>query len=372
MTTTTIPVNGPEPYDVLIGNDIMDSITKLVGRDAKKVLIVHQPTLAALSAQLREGPLANYEVLMAEVPDGEPAKRIEVAAWCWQIMGTAEFTRTDVVIGFGGGAATDLAGFVAATWLRGVRVIQIPTTLLGMVDAAIGGKTAVNTSEGKNLVGAFYAPSAVVADLDVLAGLGQMEILAGFGEVVKYGFIAEPEILEAIESDVDVATDATSDVFRHLVELSVGIKARIVGRDFKESGPREVLNYGHTLGHAVEFAERYKWRHGAAVSVGMMYAAELARLGGRLSDEVVERHRSILSSLQLPIAYPLDRWNSLLEAMQRDKKTRGGMLRFIVLDDVAKPTVLAGPDPSLLFAAYQEIGFERGGVQKAGKSVKSR
>ena len=188
---------------MLIGNSIMDSIAGLVGPDARKVLIVHQPTLSALSAQLREGPLAGYEVLMAEIPDGEPAKRIEVAAFCWQIMGTADFTRTDVVIGFGGGAATDLAGFVAATWLRGVRVIQIPTTVLGMVDAAIGGKTAVNTSEGKNLVGTFYAPAAVVVDLEVLAGLDQMEILAGFGEVAKYGFIAEPEILEALEVDVE-------------------------------------------------------------------------------------------------------------------------------------------------------------------------
>jgi 3-dehydroquinate synthase len=372
VTTTRITVNGQSPYDVIIGNDIMDGIADLVGRDAKKVLIVHQPTLAALSAQLREGPLAGYEVLMAEVPDGEAAKRIEVAAWCWQIMGTAEFSRTDVVIGFGGGAATDLAGFVAATWLRGVRVIQVPTTLLGMVDAAIGGKTAVNTSEGKNLVGAFSAPSAVLVDLDVLAGLGQMEILAGFGEIVKYGFIAEPEILEAIESDVDVATDSTSDVFRRLVELSVGIKARVVGGDFKEAGPREVLNYGHTLGHAVEYAERYKWRHGAAISVGMMYAAELARLGGRLSDAVVDRHRSILTSLQLPISYPLDRWTNLLQAMHRDKKNRGGLMRFILLDDVAKPTVLTAPDESLLFAAYQEIGFERGGVKKVGANTKTR
>jgi 3-dehydroquinate synthase len=253
-----------------------------------------------------------------------------------------------------------------------VRVILIPTTVLGMVDAAIGGKTAVNTSEGKNLVGTFYAPASVLVDLDVLAGLGQMEILAGFGEIVKYGFIANPEILEAIESDVATATDPESDVFRRLVELSIGIKAGIVSGDFREAGPREVLNYGHTLGHAVEHAERYRWRHGAAVSVGMMYAAELGRLSGRLSDTVVDRHRSILTSLQLPVSYPLDRWTSLLESMHRDKKTRGPLLRFIVLDDVAKPTVLAGPDPSLLFAAYQEIGFDRGAVQKTGPSTKTR
>ena len=356
MTTTTITVGSTDPYDVLIGRNILDQIAELIGPDAKKVLIVHPPTVGARAVALRESLTGDYEVLMAEVPDGEAAKRIEVAAFCWQVMGLSDFTRTDVVLGFGGGSVTDLAGFVAATWLRGVRVIQVPTTLLAMVDAAVGGKTGVNTAQGKNLVGAFHAPAVVLADLDVLEGLSQMEILASFGEVVKYGFIEEPEILDIIERDVDTATDSQSDEFRRLVELSVGIKARIVGEDFKEAGLREILNYGHTLGHAVEYAERYLWRHGAAVGIGMMYAAELARLAGRLSDTVVDRHRSILESLQLPTTYPADRWETLLGVMQRDKKARGGMLRFIVLDDIARPTVLAGPDKSLLFAAYQEIG----------------
>lgn len=356
MTTTTITVGGTDPYDVLIGRNILDQIAGLVGSAAKKVLIVHPPTLGARAVALRESLTDSYEVLMAEVPDGEAAKRIEVAAFCWQVMGLSDFTRTDVVIGFGGGAVTDLAGFVAATWLRGVRVLQVPTTLVGMVDAAVGGKTGVNTAQGKNLVGAFHAPAVVLADLDVLEGLSHMEILAGFGEVVKYGFIEKPEILDIIERDVDIATNPESDEFRKLIELSVGIKARIVSKDFKEAGLREILNYGHTLGHAVEYMERYLWRHGAAVGIGMMYAAELARLAGRLPDTVVDRHRSILESLQLPTTYPVGRWETLLGVMQRDKKSRGGMLRFIVLDDVARPTVLAGPDQSLLFAAYQEIG----------------
>lgn len=356
MTTTTIPVTGADPYDVVIGRGILGQLTGLIGTDAKKVLIVHSPTLGARASALREELKGDFEVLMAEVPDGEAAKRIEVAAFCWQVMGLSDFTRTDVVIGFGGGAVTDLAGFVASTWLRGVRVFQLPTTLVGMVDAAIGGKTGVNTAQGKNLVGAFHAPAVVLADLDTLDSLSQMEILAGFGEVVKCGFIETPEILEIIEKDVATATDPQSDEFRRLVELSVRIKARVVGEDFREAGLREILNYGHTLGHAVEYAERYLWRHGAAVGIGMMYAAELARLAGRLSDSVVDRHRSILESLQLPTTYPLGRWETLLGVMQRDKKARGGMLRFIVLDDVARPTVLAGPDQSLLFAAYQEIG----------------
>ena len=356
MSVTTIVVPGVDSYEIAIGRDILSTLPALIGPNARKVLIVHPATLGARAERLREALSADFEVLLAEIPDAETGKRVEVAAFCWQVMGQSDFTRTDVVIGFGGGAVTDLAGFVAATWLRGFRLINVPTTLLGMVDASIGGKTGINTNEGKNLVGAFHAPAGVVVDLDTLEGLSQMEILAGFGEVVKCGFIGEPEILDIIERDVDVATNSSSTEFRRMVELSIGLKARVVGLDFKENGPREILNYGHTLGHAVEYAERFQWRHGAAVAIGMVYAAELARLTGRLPDTVVDRHRSILTSLQLPISYPAGRWPTLLSVMKRDKKARGALLRFIVLDDIGKPTVLTGPDESLLYAAYQEIG----------------
>lgn len=357
VETTVIPVSGLSPYSISVGRGILDTVVTSLGSSVKKVLIVHAPTTGAKANSLRERLMdSGFEVLLAEVPDAEAAKRVEVAAFCWGVMGQADFTRSDAVIGLGGGAITDLAGFVAATWLRGVKLIQIPTTVLGMVDAAVGGKTGINTAEGKNLVGAFYAPTAVVADLELLGSLPKNEILAGFGEVVKYGFISDPEILDIIEADVDRATDPTSAEFRRLVELSIGIKASIVGDDFTEQGVREFLNYGHTLGHAIEHAERYQWRHGAAVSVGMVFAAELSRLTGSLSDAAVDRHRTVLESLTLPIDYPVGRWNTLLATMQRDKKARGSMLRFIVLDDIARPSVLTGPDTSLLFAAYQEIG----------------
>ena len=354
--TTIIPVTGADPYEVLIGHGLLDSISDQLGSRVAKVLIVHPPTLGARASALREQLLEKYEVYLAEVPDAEDAKRIEVASFCWQVMGQTDFTRTDAVIGLGGGATTDLAGFVAATWLRGVRLVQCPTSVAGIVDAAVGGKTGINTAEGKNLVGSFYAPAAVVVDLNLLDTLPRNEILAGFAEIVKCGFIGEPEILDIIEADVDRATDPTTPEFRRVVELSVGLKARVVSEDFKESGLREILNYGHTLGHAIEHAERYRWRHGAAISVGMVFAAELGRIAGSLSDDVVDRHRAILSSLTLPIEYPVGRWNTLLATMQRDKKARAGMMRFIVLDEVGKPTVLAGPDETLLFAAYQEIG----------------
>jgi len=354
--TTVIPVNGDDSYPVYVGNGLIGSVGQQLGTEVRKVLIVHTATLGARAVALRESLLDNYEVMIAEVPDAEPAKRVEVAAFCWQVMGQADFSRTDAVIGLGGGAVTDLAGFVAATWLRGIKVIQIPTSVLGMVDAAVGGKNGINTAEGKNLVGTFWAPTAVICDLDLLEQLPRNEILAGFAEIVKAGFIQVPEILDIIEADVNLATDPTTTQFRRLIELSIEMKARVVGEDFKESGLREILNYGHTLGHAVEHAERYGWRHGAAVGVGMMFAAELACLSGRLSVDAVDRHRRILESLTLPTTYPVGRWNTLLATMQRDKKTRSGMLRFVVLDDIAKPTILEGPDASLLFSAYQAIG----------------
>jgi 3-dehydroquinate synthase len=354
--TTVIPVGGDDPYDVIIGRGILADLPEQLGSRVAKVLVIHPPTLGARANELREALSTRYEVLLAEVPDAEDAKRVEVAAFCWQVMGQTDFTRTDAVIGLGGGATTDLAGFVAATWLRGVRLIQCPTSVAGIVDAAVGGKTGINTSEGKNLVGAFYAPAAVVVDLDLLDTLPRNEILAGFAEIVKCGFIGEPEILDIIEADVDRATDPHSDEFRRVVELSIALKARVVSEDFRESGLRETLNYGHTLGHAIEHAERYRWRHGAAIAVGMVFAAELGRIAGSLSDAVVDRHRSILESLTLPIDYPIGRWKTLLATMQRDKKARAGMMRFIVLDDVGKPSVLAGPEEALLFAAYQEVG----------------
>lgn len=360
MTTgddrTTIRVGGESGYDVIVGRGTLGELGDALGSAPKKVLVVHPATLGARAAALREALADRYEVFLAEVPDAEAGKRIEVAAFCWQVLGQADFTRTDAVVGFGGGAITDLAGFVAATWLRGVRVVHVPSTVLGMVDAAVGGKTGINTNEGKNLVGVFHAPAAVLCDLDLLDTLPKNEILAGFAEIVKAGFIRYPEILDVIEADPEVATDPSTPEFRRVVELAIQMKADVVSEDFTEQGLREILNYGHTLGHAVEHAERYQWRHGAAVAVGMAFAAELGRLSGRLSDEVADRHKRVLDLLSLPTTYPAGRWNTLLATMQRDKKARAGQLRFIVLDDLAKPTVMLAPDPSLLFAAYQEIG----------------
>jgi 3-dehydroquinate synthase len=367
--STTITVGGDQPYDVTIGRGILSGLGEALPPAARKVLVIHPPTLAARAEELRAQLQGDREVLLAEVPDAEQGKRVEVAAFCWQILGQADFTRTDAIVGFGGGAVTDLAGFVAATWLRGVPIVQVPTTVLAMVDAAVGGKTGVNTAEGKNLVGVFWPPRAVLCDLDLLGSLPRNEAVAGFAEVVKAGFIWHPEILDLVEADPVAAVDPSSDAFRRSIELAVDMKARVVGEDLREAGLREILNYGHTLGHAIEHAERYRWRHGAAISIGMVFAAELSRLAGRLPDAVAQRHRDVLELLGLPTSYRAGAWPQLLATMQRDKKTRGGMLRFIVLDDVARPTVLQAPDESLLFAAYQEVA-EPDGIRPTGTGVR--
>jgi 3-dehydroquinate synthase len=195
----------------------------------------------------------------------------------------------------------------------------------------------------------------VLCDLATLETLPPHDFVAGLAEVVKCGFIADPVILDLVEADPEGVTRADGPHVREMVERAIRVKADVVGQDLTEQGLREVLNYGHTFGHAVEQVERYQFRHGAAVSIGMVYVAELARLAGRLSDDVVDRHRAILTSLGLPTSYRGDRWPQLLDAMKRDKKSRGSLLRFVVLTDVGRPTRLEGPDPALLQAAYAEV-----------------
>lgn len=361
---TIVSVRGTDPYDVVIGSSIRDQVSEGVPATAARVAIIHPPTLRDQAEALRsEIGLSTPTVITIEIPDGEKAKTAAVAEYCWTVLGQSGFTRTDVVIGFGGGSTTDVAGFVAATWLRGVPLIQVPTTLLAMVDAAVGGKTGINTAEGKNLVGCFYPPSLVVCDLNHLATLPELDFVAGLAEVIKCGFIVDPQILALISEDPKAAATAAGPHTAELVERAIRVKADVVSGDLKEvvGGPtsggtsREVLNYGHTLGHAIERAEGYRWRHGAAISIGMVYAAELAMLAGRLPERVVDQHREVFTSVGLPIAYQSGSWQKLLDAMRLDKKTRADVLRFVVLSDVAKPTILEGPDPAILVAAYDAI-----------------
>jgi 3-dehydroquinate synthase len=290
-----------------------------------------------------------------EIPDAEDAKTIEVAAHCWSLLGRIGMTRSDAIVAVGGGATTDLAGFVAATWLRGVRWVPISTTVLGMVDAAVGGKTGINTAEGKNLVGAFHPPAGVLCDLATLVTLPLDDYLSGLVEVIKYGFMADPAILDIFEADPKGAASPDGPYVRELIERSIQVKADVVSADFREAGLRQILNYGHTLGHAIEKVENYRWRHGAAISVGLVFAAELGRLAGRLDGATVDRHRAVLDQLGMPTSYDAAAWPQLLEAMRIDKKTRADRLRFVVLDALGKPGILEAPDLQLLDAAFAQV-----------------
>ena len=349
---TRIPVTGDRPYDVLVGRDLAGELTALICGAAQAAVLFAAPLRERAE---RVAAAAGIPALLIEVPDAEAGKTVAVAADCWERLGKANFTRTDVVLGVGGGAVTDLAGYVAAAWLRGVRWVPYATSLAGMVDAAVGGKTAVNIAAGKNLVGAFHPPAGVLCDLDSLDTLPADDLAAGMVEVVKGGFIADPRILELVEADPKAALDPRSEVLRELVERKIRLKAHVVGVDLRESGPREILNYGHTLGHAIERREKYTWKHGHAVGVGLIYAAELGRLAGRLDDATARRHREVLDLLGVPTAYPEQAWTDLLAGMRVDKKARAATLRFIVLDGLAQPGVLAGPDERLLHAAYAAV-----------------
>jgi 3-dehydroquinate synthase len=349
---TRIHVSGDRPYDVVVGRDLVGELPSLI-EGAARAAILYSAPLRAAAERVAAG--AGVRTSLIEVPDAEQGKSVEVAAHCWDELGRQNFTRTDVVLGVGGGAVTDLAGFVAASWLRGVRWVPYPTSLLGMVDAAVGGKTAVNIAAGKNLVGAFHPPAGVLCDLDSFDTLPADNLVAGLAEVVKCGFIADPRILELIEGDPAAAVDPQGAVVRELVERAIQVKADVVSVDLKESGLREILNYGHTLGHAIEKRAKYTWKHGHAISVGMIFAAELARLAGRLDDATARRHRAVLELLGLPTAYGIEAWPELLAAMRVDKKTRADTLRFVVLDALAKPAILTGPDERLLEQAYLEV-----------------
>jgi 3-dehydroquinate synthase len=353
---TAVPVAGSRPYQVLVGRGLLDHLVPLLG-GAARVAIVHAQRLHDYAAHVADVVQQSGAVAHpVEVPDAEEAKTVQVAARCWDALGAAAFTRTDVVVGVGGGAVTDLAGFVAATWLRGVPWVAVPTSLLGMVDAAVGGKTGINTAAGKNLVGAFHPPAGVLADLTILDTLPQADLVAGLAEVVKCGFIADPAILSLIEAGPPAATDPAGAVLRELIERAVRVKAQVVSDDLREAGPREVLNYGHTLAHAIERAEKYRWRHGDAVAVGLVFAARLAHLAGRLDAGTAERHATVLRALGLPTTYRADAWPRLLAAMRVDKKARGATLRFVVLDDLARPSIMEGPPEELLARAYEGVG----------------
>jgi 3-dehydroquinate synthase len=356
MTATRIAVGGERPHEVVVGLGVQSELPSLIGPAARSVLVIHAAGLAGLARSACDVLTgAGYQVQAEPVPDGEVAKDVSVAAGLWSRLAAAGIGRTDAIVAIGGGALTDLAGFVAATWLRGVAIVLVPTTLLGMTDAAIGGKTAINTAAGKNLVGAFHPPAGVLADVSSLATLPHADYASGLAEIIKAGFIADPVILDLIESDPAGAARPGGRHERELIERAVAMKAAVVTADLREAGQREMLNYGHTLGHAIERAEDYTIRHGEAVAIGMCFAAALARLSGRLDEVTAARHREILTAVGLPTRYRAGAWPQLRAAMTVDKKARAARLRFVILAGLARPEILADPGEELLAQAYAEV-----------------
>jgi 3-dehydroquinate synthase len=356
VSVSRVHVGGESPYDVVVGTGVLGELPGFLSDKVRTVAVVHAEGLPEIARPVC-GVLerAGYAAHALPVPDGEAAKRAEVLAGLWSRFAQLGMTRSDAIVGVGGGATTDLGGFAAASWLRGVPVVHVPTTLLGMVDAAVGGKTGIDIPEGKNLVGAFHPPAGVLCDLTALVTMPHEDYISGLAEVIKAGFIADPKILDLVEDDPRGAASPDGPHTRELVERAIQVKAEVVAADLKESGLREILNYGHTLAHAIEKTEEYRFRHGHAVAIGMVYVAELARLTGRLGPDVVERHRSILSAVGLPTSYGADAWPQLRAAMRVDKKVRGATLRFVVLDGLAEPSRLEAPDEALLRRAYDAI-----------------
>ncbi|KFJ05950.1 bifunctional shikimate kinase/3-dehydroquinate synthase [Bifidobacterium tsurumiense] len=357
--------SGIEPYEVFIGDGAINHLSQVLGEEPVRVALIHTQPVQRHSdkarALLRQ---AGYQVTDIVIPDAEAGKTIAVAGGVWDRLGDAGFTRSDAIVGLGGGAATDVAGFVAATWMRGIRYVNCPTSLLAMVDASTGGKTGINTALGKNLVGSFYTPAGVLADMRSLSTLPNDIFVEGLGEVAKSGFIMDEKILDLLEDHAQAlreynAESLESEEFKaivaELIERTVRVKAYHVSSDLKEAGLREFLNYGHTLGHAIEQLEHFRWRHGNAVAVGCVFAAELSYILGYIDRDLVDYHRSLLSSLGLPISWNNGSWEDVLALMHRDKKARGNALRFVILYDIGHPVHLDNPPVEAVEEAFRSI-----------------
>ncbi|MEN9693136.1 MAG: hypothetical protein RLZZ330_780 [Actinomycetota bacterium] len=355
----SIKVAAEHMYEVHVGTNILDNVAKQISEKVNQVAVIFAPAVKSLALDMVsqiQTTKPEIAVHLIAAPDSEAAKTFDFVEVAHNLLGELKFTRSDLVISVGGGATTDVAGFIAATWLRGIDIIHIPTTLLAMVDAAVGGKTGINTKAGKNLVGAFHNPVSVWCDVAFLETLPESDLRAGFAEVIKCGFISDQKIIELIEkSPKDVFEKS---VICQFIERAVAVKAKVVAADFKENQSgglgREILNYGHTFGHAIEKIENYSWRHGDAISVGMMFVAHLSNRTGHCSAEFVHKQKQLLETIGLPISYNGD-FDSLVDAMRIDKKARGNTLRFIGLSDFGKPIIINAPDIADLEWCYEQI-----------------
>jgi 3-dehydroquinate synthase len=339
----SINIKAERNYEVSFVDNWKKSFSEIAQSHAKVLVIAPSELVTSFNLE----SLRSSSVQVIATPSGEAAKSPEYLMKMWDACASFGLTRSDAIVGIGGGSTTDLAGFVAATWLRGITWYAIPTSLAGMVDAAIGGKTGINSAHGKNLIGAFNSPQSVIIDHSFLDSLSARDFSAGMAEVIKAGFIDNPKIL-------DLASNAKENIIE-LIWLSIEVKAKVVSVDFKESKQREILNYGHTLGHAIEKLENYKLRHGEAVAIGLVFAAELSNITSQLNSEIVSHHRDLLTKFDLPTTYKKVALPALLELMASDKKSRGAALRFIGISDIGKPVWLENVTTDEISMAYERI-----------------
>ena len=359
----TVPVAlGDRSYDIAIEPGALDRAGALLKPHllGGKALVVADETVAGVHGARLSASLAaaGIQATIATFPAGEPSKSLATAERMWAACADAKIDRTDCVIGFGGGVSGDLAGFVAACWMRGVRFAQIPTTLLAMVDSSVGGKTGVNSAAGKNLVGAFKQPVAVVIDPALVSTMDRREYRAGLAEILKYGVIRDADFFRWQETFADELERGAPDALAHAVAESCRIKAWYVAEDETEQGVRAHLNYGHTFGHALERETRYqRYLHGEAVGIGMRMAAELARRTGLLPDgTLAARQDNLLKRFRLPLVHTAKDMeaaaNALTAACGLDKKVAKGRTRFVLPTRLGAADVVEAPEESLVKAAF--------------------
>jgi 3-dehydroquinate synthase len=346
-----ISVTAEQKYDVLIGCNWRDELSARAS-NRTRCAIVTTESMKDVIGILEAG---DCEFVYCIIPDGEEGKSPEVLLKLWNWLAAAGFTRTDLVVGIGGGAITDIAGFAAATYLRGIGWIAVPTSVAGAVDAAIGGKTGANLDYGKNLVGSFHSPRTVLIDCSWFATLSDRDFAAGLAEVIKCGFIRDGQILNLLRNKTLHQVRSDENLVLELIKRAVQVKADVVGGDFKESFDREILNYGHTFGHAVEKHAKYSLRHGECVAIGMAFMAHLQSDLGLITDEVRDLHLSLLTGLNLPVTYSSGDWPELRALMSLDKKSRGNTLRFVTISEIGKTDRIADVAQGHLVSAYEKV-----------------
>lgn len=347
-------------YPIFLGWGLLGKLGEKMnqaGLSGNAIIISDETVFSIYGDQSRKAMQnSGFSVDYCLVPPGEASKNIDEVVKIYDFLINQQMERNDVIVALGGGVVGDLAGFVAATYLRGVPWVQVPTSLVGMVDASIGGKVAIDHSQGKNLIGAFYQPCLVLADVQMLTSLPQREFASGWAEVIKHGLISDAEFFKILEDNAEKLIGLTPDITANVIARSACIKARIVAEDERDTGKRIILNYGHTVAHGLEAASHYKnFLHGEAVAIGMMAAAKLSQRLGLLPQNVVQRQQALLEKFNLPVNCSEISLDDVLAAMELDKKVRNKAIRWVLLEDIGKVVICTDVSNSDVLNILKEV-----------------